>query len=116
MQVVILILKLTHIMHVKRIIVVHLISMIGSITSKARMITIQEAVALGCTETSGSCPKWMVVNTPKSVGNEGYWTMNAYTGNDYLAWNIYYSAGVFYNNSVNRENYNGIRAVIVISK
>ena len=89
---------------------------LGSITSKARMITVQEAVALGCTETSGSCPKWMVVNTPKSVGNEGYWTMNAYTEYGDRAWNIYYSAGVFSNNGITRENYNGMRAVIVISK
>ncbi len=93
-------------------------------TSRARLITVQEAVALGCTSVGSSCPKWVYNYLSNSIthggtvnsSGEGIWTMNSYSGNEYQAWNIYYSGGLYYNNSVNRIDYNAIRPVILIDK
>ncbi len=101
-------------------------------TKKARIITLQEAAALGCTTTAGSCPKWMynylqdsvtygsVTNDdnhgPASEGNYGYWTMSAYTaGDNKSAWGITQEGKVNYFNSNGYMN-NGARAVIVVNK
>lgn len=55
-------------------------------TSRARMITAQEAVSLGCTDKSKSCPVWMynyLANSKEYGGTnnvnevEEYWTMSA---------------------------------------
>lgn len=65
-------------------------------TAKARMITVQEAYHLGCTNTDKSCPKWMynylalstsyggTVNDSSTdpetgSGSHAYWSMSAYT-------------------------------------
>lgn len=97
---------------------------LGAKTSKARMITVQEAMAVGCTSDGRSCPKWMYNylisstsfgGTINGTGN-GIWTMNAYSENGFQAWNIYFSGGIYFNNSVNRTGYNAIRPVILIDK
>lgn len=46
-------------------------------TAQARMLTVQEAVSLGCTSTSNSCPKWITegtvtMNIASSVGVQPY--------------------------------------------
>ena len=63
-------------------------------TGKARMITVQEAAAIGCTGTNKSCPKWMnnylsdstsyggTVNDTTGGNIYGYWTMSAYSSAD----------------------------------
>ncbi len=65
-------------------------------TGKARMITIQEAKALGCTEDNQSCPIWMYNYLSLSIdyggsvnGNgQGYWTMTASSDFGSHAWFI----------------------------
>ena len=58
----------------------------SSQTLKARMITTQEAISLGCTDKKNSCPIWMYnyLSTSKENGGsnnvngvEEYWTMSA---------------------------------------
>ena len=81
---------------------------LGSRSTKARMITAQEANATGCTYTDNSCSNWMGTGTD-------YWTMNAYS---------LYSDRVLYVNTprdhmdshITTNNYIGARAVVVISK
>ena len=44
---------------------------LASRTAKARMITVQEAKALGCSEATKSCPIWMYNYLYKSSSNGG---------------------------------------------
>ena len=97
---------------------------LASRTTKARMITVQEATDLGCTSDEKSCPIWMNNYLPQSTSyggtiNDttdrytGYWTMNAYPSNIYYAWFVSSNGSV--------QNYDayapfGIRAVVVVSK
>ena len=103
---------------------------LGQRTAKARMITMQEAYALGCTESSQSCPNFMnnylfnstsnggtVVDDTTANGashNYGYWTMSACTSNAYGAWLVYFSGNVYNHSSPSTSN--GARAVVVVSK
>jgi len=95
-------------------------------TAKARMITVQEAQALGCTTNQKSCPIWMYNYLFESVKYGGtinktenfiYWTSSAISGDSYLAIMISHSGDVYdsNNNSVS-DTGAGIRAVINISK
>lgn len=88
-------------------------------TANARMISVQEAADLECTESSNSCPIWMynyLFSSPNSdeIVNYGYWTMNAYAPENYNAWSVSY-LGRLSNNSVSYTG-NGIRAVVQINK
>ena len=99
-------------------------------TSKARMITLQEAKNLGCTENSKSCPIWMynyllasttyggtINDTTTADGvssNSGYWTMNANSSNANNAWNVYYYGYLGRSNSYGTSP--GARAVVEINK
>ena len=99
-------------------------------TGKARMITMQEALALGCTTSSKSCPNFMnnylynstsyggTVNdthTENGAGyNNGYWTMSATSSGTNSAWSVDYNGYVNSNYTTN-ANY-GARAVVVVSK
>ncbi len=47
----------------------------------ARIITVQEAAKLGCSETADSCPKWI-------NNGENIWTMNAKSTDTTSAWRI----------------------------
>lgn len=99
-------------------------------TSKARMITLQEAKNLGCTETNKSCPIWMynylclstsyggTVNDGTSdtslTANYAYWTMSAKASNAQFVWFIHY-----YGNEIANAPYligRGARAVVEINK
>jgi len=101
---------------------------LGERTAKARMITVQEAYSLGCTQDLQSCPVWMYNYLSGSVSyggtvnqtgdvygkNWGYWTMNANSSNSSAIWNIFYSG---YLSSIDTTgNTRGGRAVVVIEK
>ena len=103
-------------------------------TAKARMITMQEAIALGCTASSQSCPVFLynysynctnyggTVNDTSKIGadyNYGSFTMNAKSDSNSSAWYISNSGKLSYT-STYTYNYNNIgydlRAVVVINK
>ncbi len=89
-------------------------------TAKARLITLQEAVSLGCTTVNKSCPVWMYNYLKGSITNGGtndgtdytYWTSTAIKS-DY-AWRIYYYARVGKDGT--SDILGGARAVVVIEK
>ena len=105
---------------------------LGQRTAKARMITVQEAAAVGCTNSSKSCPNWMnnylacSTNYGGTVSegscgypdNDGYWTMSTYSSKKTqdnafaYAWLVGSTGNVL-------EGYYyayGARAVVVINK
>ena len=98
---------------------------LGSRTGKARMITMQEALALGCTTSSKSCPKFMNNYLSESTGNGGtvndttggdnsiYWTMSANSSDTNDAWYVAHSGFVYYGTA---SASGGARAVVVVSK
>lgn len=79
---------------------------LASRTTKARMITMQEAVALGCTNSSGSCPDWI---TP-SIDEGEYFTMSTQLGRPiFIDINSSFYLGTFI-------GFSSARAVVVVSK
>lgn len=99
---------------------------------KARILTLSEAVSVGCTPTAKSCPKWMYnylqtsttsggtanddYHGPASEGNYGYWTLSVNTGGDGKSiWEINQDGSIKYNNANTYVN-NGARAVVVVNK
>ena len=110
---------------------------LDSRTTKTRMITLQEAVNLGCTNSTRSCPIWMFnyLRGSSSFGgtsdntkdpatglyNYGYWTMNTtYNFGDNLAWYVYAYGRVEHSgNGVGNgtsSSDRGARAVVVVNK
>ena len=94
---------------------------LASRTAKARMITMQEAVALGCTSSAKSCPIWMynyLKNSTSNGGtvngdNNGYWTMTANSVDQ--AWtvdSVGYVNRAYYIDATSIE----ARAVVEVSK
>ena len=89
-------------------------------TAKARMITVQEAKALGCTTTTMSCPKFIsnhLVGATNyggtfEAGNQFYWSMSAFSSN--RSWSIRRERYIRDDTTYNRGN--GARAVVVINK
>jgi len=103
---------------------------LGQRIAKARMITVQEAHALGCLgweiegSTNGSCPVWIynyLTNATNYGGivsdganNYGYWTMNANSSGSTNAWRVDCSGNV---GSINTALSNiGARPVVVVQK
>jgi len=103
---------------------------LGQRIAKARMITVQEAHALGCLgweiegSTNGSCPVWIynyLTNATNYGGivsdganNYGYWTMNANSSGSTNAWRVDCSGNV---GSINTALSNiGARPVVIIQK
>ena len=86
------------------------------------MITMQEALALGCTTVNNSCPIWMnnYLNGATDYGGTnigtdyGYWTMSANSSYSYSAWRVGYRGLVYYNGTT--DPYYGVRPVVVIKK
>ena len=85
------------------------------------MITVQEAVNLGCTTINKSCPIWMynyLVNsvnyggTVNNGGNSGYWSMNSIGNSN--AWRITFF-GYINNYTLTSLGYS-VRAIIEINK
>lgn len=103
---------------------------LGSRTSRARMLSVQEASAMGCTTTAKSCPNWMnnylsnstsyggtVNDTGKAnygSSNSGYWTMSAHSTSSNYAWYINGTGRADAGNPT--YTYYGARAVVVVSK
>lgn len=103
---------------------------LDSRTAKSRMITVQEAAALGCTGSIKSCPKWMnnyLYNStsfggtendtsqgPANLSNEGYWTMSADSTTSNAAWYMLRYGCV--KSSMVTYAYQGARAVVVVNK
>lgn len=102
-------------------------------TVKSRMLTLQEASALGCTQNPQSCPIWLgnylgtsdqyggTVNdtgptdiTRPQGGNSSYWLMNAYLSNTTQSWALNALRNVSASSS-NTATY-GVRAVVEVSK
>lgn len=89
-------------------------------SAKARMITVQEAKNVGCTNKDGDCPVWMFNYLTRSISAGGtnngthydcYWTMNAGPWKNYAMF-VYYSRIVQNAHTDTR----GIRAVVEITK
>ena len=90
------------------------------------MITMQEALALGCTTSQQSCPNWMInylnestnyggtVNDTTGSRNYGYWTMSAASSSSANAWYVRFSGYV----GISSTSSTGIgaRAVVVVNK
>ena len=101
-------------------------------TAKARMITVQEAAALGCTASSKSCPIWVynylgcstnyggIVNegSCQNPDNRGYWTMSTYSSKHTMSNAFAYAWLVDESGSLTEGYYYayGARAVVVINK
>jgi len=91
-------------------------------TSKARMITMQEATNLGCTDKNRSCPVWMYNYLRASTGyggtvdgtGDGYWMSSVNPSNLANAW-LVYCIGHLMNIDVTNASM-GARAVVVIDK
>ena len=75
-------------------------------SSKARMITMQEATDLGCTKSRNSCPKWI-------SSTKGYSTMSVYKSSSPRIIGIKDSNMI---DTMGAEGKYGIRAVIEVSK
>jgi len=110
---------------------------LGQRTAKARLISVQEAQVLGCSNSRKSCPVWMynylqdstsyggtVNQSGEEYGsNIAYWTTTA-RENFILssvggttptnAWNIYYGGNI--DNSSTKTSITGTRAVVEINK
>ena len=103
---------------------------LGQRTGKARMITMQEALAVGCTESSQSCPNFMnnylynstsyggtVVDDTTANGasyNYGYWTVSADSSYSSTAWFVRFYGDVGSHYTTNTHF--GARAVVVVNK
>ena len=102
---------------------------LASKTTKARMITLQEASSFGCTTSNKSCPNWMNNYLYNSISyggtvsdnsidpssgsvNYGYWTMSARPAGD--AWRVIANGLVIYIGTFDVGM--GARAVVVINK
>lgn len=96
---------------------------LGARSAKARMVTVQEVAAVGCTKESRSCPSWVFNYLSNSTNNGGtvnsgtsvrYWTMSA---SDLLSSSVFEltSFGNFERYSTTDE-FSALRAVVVINK
>ena len=105
-------------------------------TARARMITLQEAYAVGCrpyvdSSSVGSCPKWMYnyLENVTSLGgsiddntitmndkaNKNYWTMTSISSSSTAAWHVGHAGYLGFLLDVTTTD-TGARAVVVISK
>lgn len=90
-------------------------------TAKTRMMTVQEAHALGCTTDEQSCPLWMYNYLYESIKNggtvngldHGYWSSSTTLTNTSV-WYVKFNGHIGYYNTSTTDM--GARAVIVISK
>lgn len=81
----------------------------SNINLAARLITYDEAIAVGCNETE--CPEWMYTNLESIIN--GYWTNDKSSDDTMTAWAVIQG-------SITKANantsYNGVRAVVVVDK
>ncbi len=101
---------------------------LGEIKARARMITVQEAATLNCTDTASSCPKWMynylydsikngaTVDDSEAINeqyNNGYWTTSADSTTQN---NAFYISNQGALTSAKATDLYGTRAVVEIKK
>ena len=87
--------------------------------TRARLLTYEEAYALGCrtTASASNCPTWLYANLDaqnNSLTPYGYWLLTSFS-NVNRVYNIR-NTGVLANNSPNDTTGRGIRPVITIKK
>ena len=94
-------------------------------TAKARMISVQEASILGCTQDVKSCPVWMynylyyASNLGGTVNGSSYayWTSSADASHFSYVWGVGgENANIQVNNTMSSHIYCGARAVVKINK
>lgn len=86
---------------------------------KARLLTYEEAINLGCSMKSTSCPEYLYSNLNGLNTADipaGYWTSTADTSNSNVAWYINYNGNIYNNVSLALATARGIRPVITIEK
>ncbi len=88
-------------------------------TTRARLLTYEEAYGLGCrvTAAASNCPDWLYANLAaesNSLTPYGYWLSTAYS-NTTRVYNIR-NTGILANNAPNDTTGRGIRPVITISR
>ena len=86
---------------------------------KARLLTYQEAINLGCSMKSSSCPEYLYSNLSGLNTTDipaGYWTSTADATNSNIALYINYNGNVYNNVSLTFATARGIRPVITIEK
>lgn len=91
--------------------------------ARARMITIQELSALGCTTTENSCPIWVSNYLKQSTVyggtidddvSLGYLTSSAFSSDLNSSWYVKASGNVYYDSIKNSDK--AVRAVVEVSK
>lgn len=94
-------------------------------TAKARMVTVQEAIKVGCRTNQKSCPMYMYTCLNNSISCSGqstysYLLMQAWTTNTkqpFTIWFLGYIRNSTYNsNMVDASNFTSARAVVTIKK
>jgi hypothetical protein len=88
-------------------------------TTRARLLTYDEAYSLGCrvTANASNCPNWLYANLNaeyNSLTPYGYWLLTSYS-NTTRVYNIR-NTGILANNAPNDTTGRGIRPVITIKK
>lgn len=86
---------------------------------KARLLTYEELINLGCSMKSSSCPEYLYSNLSGSNTSDisaGYWTSTADISNSNIAWYINYNGNIYNNVSLFLDSGRGIRPVITIEK
>ena len=86
---------------------------------KARLLTYEEVINLGCSMKSSSCPEYLYSNLSGSNTLDipaGYWISTGNVSNKENAWYINYSGNVYNNSYLSFDKARGIRPVITIEK
>ncbi|MBE6144858.1 MAG: prepilin-type N-terminal cleavage/methylation domain-containing protein [Firmicutes bacterium] len=94
-------------------------SVYGTMTrqnARARMLTITEALSVGCQENNTGCPTWLYGNFGTSNPPYGYWLSSASKICSYGAWYVDTTGSVYDIDSLATDERLGVRPVIEISK
>ena len=87
-------------------------------TSRARLITKDELINLGCSNLYESCPKWLYSSLSSSNTNKnpyGVWTITTSNSVSNYVFTLFYTGNIDTNVSTNKYSY-GIRPVIELKK
>ena len=87
--------------------------------SKTRIITLQEAVAVGCTDSEGSCPLWLVPEVNQSGGGYnvvGIGTSNVSSTGDDIYYLNFKNRNVSVASITDSGYYYRVKPVVVVSK
>ena len=87
-------------------------------TSRARLITKDELINLGCSNLYESCPTWLYSSLSSSNTNKnpyGVWTITTSNSISNYVFTLFYTGNIDTNVSTNKYSY-GIRPVIELKK